>query len=115
MSNSNFSDVKIFPVQGNSVVVARGSVVIKDTVKVQFTVMNGSNGRFVSLPSEKSTKVDEQTGKAKYFPLVSLANRELQDELNRVVLAQLDGDKKPASSGKSATAGKTKSSDGIPF
>lgn len=113
MSNI-FSDVKIFPVQGNSVVLARGDVVVHKTVKVKFTVMNGSNGRFVSLPSEKGAKPDEN-GKTKYFPLVSLVNRELQDELNKVVLAALDGNSTSDSAPAGKPAGKKPAGDGIPF
>jgi DNA-binding cell septation regulator SpoVG len=112
MSNI-FSDVKIFPIQGNAKILARGEVVVHKTVKVKFTVLNGSNGRFVSLPSEKGAKPDEN-GKDKYWPLVSMVNRELQDELNKVVLAALDGNKE-----ESAPAGKPASKkpvgDGIPF
>lgn len=87
---TQFSEITLFPVGKESkVVIARGSVVVANTIKVKFTVMNGSNGRFVSLPAEKSDKVDEN-GKTRYFPNVSMVTRDLSDELNRLVLSKLD-------------------------
>lgn len=106
MSNT-FSEIKVFKVEGNKVVVARGSVLVSNTVIVNFTVMNGSNGRFVSLPAEKSDKVDEN-GKPKYFPHAKLKTRELNDELTRLVLEELDGK-------GSAPRTKASTGDGLPF
>lgn len=90
---SIFSDLKVYPVQTKqegSNLVARGSVVVNQMVRFQFSVMNGSKGRFVAMPSEKSNKIDEVTKKPKYFPIVSLTKEENRDELNRLVLAELD-------------------------
>jgi DNA-binding cell septation regulator SpoVG len=111
---SVFSDLKIFPINSSngSKLLARGSVVVSNAVRVNFSVLNGSQGRFVAMPSEKSNKVDEQ-GKTKYFPIVQLSSRELSDELNRLVLAELDGGK---STEKPKTSRSTSiSSDGMPF
>jgi DNA-binding cell septation regulator SpoVG len=115
MKMSIFSDLKIYPVKTveGSKLLARGSVVISNAVRVNFSVLNGSKGRFVALPSEKSNKVDEQ-GNIKYFPIVSIPNRELSDELNRLVLNQLDSD----TPSKTASTEKPKGAvakDGIPF
>lgn len=116
---SVFSDLKIFPVNtaSGSKLLARGSVVVGNSVRVNFSVMNGSKGRFVALPSEKSNKTDEQ-GNVKYFPIVSLSNKELSDELNRLVLTQLDGGPTAGtstSSKKTVTAAVTSTKDGLPF
>jgi DNA-binding cell septation regulator SpoVG len=117
MKMSVFSDLKIFPVNSNgSKLIARGSVVVSNTVRVNFSVLNGSKGRFVAMPSEKSNKTDEQ-GNTKYFPVVQLSSRELSDELNRLVLAELDGGSKSGEKSTSGSARKpaSKSGDGIPF
>jgi DNA-binding cell septation regulator SpoVG len=87
---SVFSDVKVMPVTGGKI-LARGSVVVGGACRVNFSVLNGANGKFVMLPSEKSDKVDEVTGKPKYFPHAQLISRELSDELTRLVLKTLDG------------------------
>lgn len=89
---SVFSDIKVTPLSGGSgKLVARGSVVVGGAVRVNFTVLDGANGKFVMLPSEKSDKVDEVTGKNKYFPHAQLLSRELGDELTRLVVSSLDG------------------------
>jgi DNA-binding cell septation regulator SpoVG len=104
---SVFSDLNVFPISNAGTLVARGNVTMNGAVKFQFTVRNGSKGRFVALPSEKSNKVDEDN-KPKYFPVISLVNKEQQEELNRLVLAQLDG-------GKTSEKKTTVPKDGIPF
>lgn len=116
-----FSDIKLFPLKlDNSNLLAKGSVVVNEVVRFNFSVMNGSKGRFVSMPSEKSNKVDDD-GKVKYFPIVSLLNKDMQDELNRLVLAQLDGEKPAAKPAPKATSsapntwGSKKKTEDIPF
>lgn len=108
---SIFSDLKLFTINSSngSKLIARGSVVVSNAVRVNFSVLNGSKGRFVAMPSEKSNKTDDQ-GNAKYFPVVQLSSRELSDELNRLVLAELDGEKSSTKTSTKRTAG-----DGIPF
>lgn len=114
---SSFSDLKVFPLNlDNSNLVAKGSVVVNNIVRFNFSVMNGSKGRFVSMPSEKSNKTDEN-GKTKYFPVVSLLSKDMQEELNRLVLAELDGTKVTSSKptyNKSVTGTKKKYDD-VPF
>src|SRR5687767_15163780 len=66
-------DAKIFPLNselrfGNSSVKARASLVIDDTLEIQnFRVMETNGELWVSLPSQKSSKPDEATGKFKYY------------------------------------------------
>jgi DNA-binding cell septation regulator SpoVG len=108
---SVFSDLNIFPVNSNgSKLIARGNVVVNNTVRVNFNVLNGSKGRFVAMPSEKSNKTDED-GNVKYFPVVSFKSRELSDELNRLVLERLDNGNQTTTNSKNTT----KYSDGLPF
>ncbi len=89
--SKTFSDIKVTPVNfPNSKLVARGTVVIQETVKVKFSVIEGTNGKFVALPQEKGNKPGPD-GKDQYFPIVSLASKELSEELNKLVLAELGG------------------------
>ena len=64
---------------------------------MNFSILEGSKGLFVTLPSEKSNKIDEATGKEKYFPIAQMVNRELSDELGTFVLAEFNNDSKPTS------------------
>lgn len=111
--SSKFSDIKIFRLenQSGSKLLARGSVVIGELVRVNFSILDGQNGKFVMLPSEKSNKVDETTGKPKYFALAQMVDKDLTAELNKVVLAEFE--KGGKSSSTSGTKKATK--DGIPF
>lgn len=113
---SVFSDLKVFPLTlDNSSLVAKGSVVMHNSVRFNFSVINGPTGRFVSMPSEKSNKTDEATGKVKYFPIVSVTNEEMKTELNRLVLAELDKDKAPAKSTSAKTSTYSKKTSTVPF
>lgn len=111
MSNQKFSEITFYPFEAksDSKLLARGSVIIGELVKVNFSVLEGSKGKFVTLPSEKSNKTDD-AGKIKYFPLAIMATRELSDELNVAVLAEFDkrGSAKPAT--KSGSTSKS-----VPF
>lgn len=71
-----FSDWKIFVLKtkvGN--LVANGKVTISQTVQISFTVVEGSNGVFASLPSRKSEKVGDN-GKPIYYPDVKILDPE---------------------------------------
>ena len=113
-----FSDLKIFPMNlEKSNLVAKGSVVIDNTVRINFSVINGPTGRFVSMPSEKSTKTDD-AGKVKYFPYISFVSRETSDELNRLVLTELDKGSAPAkatSGARPAAPAQVKRQANLPF
>lgn len=84
-----FSNVKWFPTE-HKTVVGRGSVTIHDTVRVNFSVLRGSNGEFVSLPREKATK-PEPDGSFKYFDQVTMVSKELKEQLNIFILDHVHG------------------------
>ena len=54
---------------------------------IKCRVMNGSNGKFVGLPQEKSTKDN------KYYPMCRFEDRLKSKEFTDIVLALIDGDK----------------------
>lgn len=110
---NKFSDIKIYRLETkpDSKLLARGSVVIADMVRVNFSILNGANGKFVMLPSEKSNQIDEQTKKNKYFPLAQMISRDLSDELNKAVLTEFEGGSKSSTN----TTKKKGIGDGLPF
>jgi len=86
-----FTDIKVTKLNlDNSKMKGRGEVTVAGTLKVRFTIVEGSNGLFVSLPREKGSKPGED-GKDQYFPQVSFLSRDTQDELNKQVLAAFEG------------------------
>lgn len=106
-----FSDIKTTKLTlENSKMKGRGSVVVSGVVKLNFNIIEGSNGLFVSLPREKGLKQDAE-GKDQYFPLVSMASRELSEQLNKAVLADFEGGSTP----KTAPAVAKPKGKAVPF
>lgn len=111
----SFSDIKIYPVQNNSVIKANGSFVYNDAVQISCSVVNGKNGLFVSLPREKYK--DKTSGEDKWANKVTFKTRELQDQLNEAVVAayrkQVGGGDTQGTSSEPAPQTKRKTT--IPF
>ena len=86
-----FSELKIYPTknQGTSKVIANGSFVYNNAVRLKFTIVDGSDGKFVSFPSEKGTKPDA-AGKFPYFPYIKFVDDEVKNSMQKFVLAGLD-------------------------
>ncbi len=81
----SFSDIKLYPVNGNSVIKANGSFVYNNVVRISCSVVLGKNGLFVSLPREKYT--DKTTKEEKWADKVFFTDKDVRDELNAVVVA----------------------------
>lgn len=70
---SVFSNWRVFPLKEKiGSLVANGKVTISETVDVSFTIVEGPKGLFATLPSKKSGKKDEKTGKDIYYPDVKI-------------------------------------------
>lgn len=82
MSDSIFSEVRVFPVD-NKKVMANGTVLVAGAVKVKLTLMQGSKGPFVTFPADKV----EKNGEVNYYPHVKLITKPAVQELNELVLA----------------------------
>ena len=82
-----FTDVELWRINGAGNLLARGTVVVANSIKVNFTFVRGANGNFVSLPQEKVTR----DGKTQYFAQVRPLSRELSEELNVVVNLAYNG------------------------
>jgi hypothetical protein len=108
-----FSDIKVFPNKSNHPVVkGNGSVLIGGLVEVRFTIMQGKNGIFASLPAEKGSKPDD-TGKIPYYPRVRIPNKDLYGEFQTLVCNEF---RKAMGQGDNSGAGEgDQSSDGLPF
>ena len=64
--------------------LANASITLDDAFVIRnLRVMNGSNGLFVSMPSQKGLDKD---GKEKYYDSAFPLNKELRGEINKVVL-----------------------------
>lgn len=101
---SVFTDWDIFPLKtqvGN--LVANGKVTICGTVRVSFTLMNGSKGIFAGLPSKKSDKPGDD-GKPIYYPDVKILDKATYDEFQEEAKAAYNTllNSAPAPKGKSA-------------
>lgn len=88
---SIFTKITVTPFKGNSEskLLARGVVTVGGVVDVHFTMMKGPKGPFAALPSEKSNKTDEKTGKVIYYPQVKITDDEVYGEFQKLALAEL--------------------------
>jgi DNA-binding cell septation regulator SpoVG len=78
-----FSDLQIRKVNGKTI-KASGTVVVANSVKVNFTVMEGSKGLFAKLPSHKGK--DDQ-GTDKWYDDVYITDEDVRKDFQREVLA----------------------------
>lgn len=96
MGRFNFS-VKVFELKNsNSSLKAFASITIEEVIEIKgFKVFDGRNGLFVSPPSTKATKPDEE-GKFPYWPDVIFhedtaeENRKgpVQEEIEKAILSE---------------------------
>lgn len=87
---SVFTDLKLFPVNSDKTkTVARGSVVYNASVRLNFNVVEGTKGKFVSFPAEKSSKPDAD-GKDRFFPYITMVDKELKEQFDKFVLDGLN-------------------------
>ena len=85
MSNV-FSNLKLNPLNKPAgKLLAGGEVLIGGVVAVRFNVLQGSKGVFASLPSRKTNKQDEKTGKDIYRAEVKIPDKALYEEFQSIV------------------------------
>ena len=116
MSNL-FSNVVVFPLKeqrGN--IVANGSVVVSDVVKLQFAVvLNKDEQPFVSFPSRKGKDAAQND---KWYPHTYITEKEASDELNALVVVKYNEFKNKDSSNVTSTEASATSEeyvDDLPF
>jgi DNA-binding cell septation regulator SpoVG len=110
---SIFSEVEVTPLDlKNKNMLGRGSFVVSEAVKVNFTYMNGSNGPFVSLPQDRVQK----DGETKYYPHAKLINKAAIEELNKLVAAKFEKEKGMGGSRRTDSTKKSEDvDDDLPF
>jgi len=81
MFNSDMIDeVKVYPQQSKKM-LARGTFVMGQALKVNFVYLDTAKGRFVALPQDKV----EKDGETKYYPHAKMINRDAIQDLNNKV------------------------------
>lgn len=81
---SQISDVEVYPLKKEHPKVrANGSFIYGGVVKVRYTLMNGSNGLFVSLPGRKGKDAE---GKDKWYSDVYVLDETVRKELQTTVI-----------------------------
>lgn len=78
------TEVRLNP-SGHETVKANGTFTIGGSIAVRFTIINGRNGLFVSLPRQESKKE-----KGKWFDDVFPINKDARTELNNILLAEYE-------------------------
>lgn len=77
----SISDVRVFPVKGESKIVAIASVVYYEMALKKIKVVSGKNGLFIGFPAVKG-KNDSYDDV--YFPL----NKELRIKISEAIIAE---------------------------
>lgn len=79
------TDIKVFPVKGASKFKANGVFTIAGGISINFKVIEGSKGNFVSFPQESYE--DKNTKEKKYKNLVNFASDEDRNDVSSRLLA----------------------------
>ena len=106
--------MKITPVKFDSKSLkANGECIANGTVWFRFTVIQGKNGIFASLPQRKGTKPGDD-GNIPYYPEMRIPDESLYQEFQQAVRQEYQ---KVVTSGGQATAGEGSQDkvDQIPF
>ena len=110
----SFTDIKLYPVNGNSAIKANGSFVYNEAVRISCTVVQGKNGLFVSLPREKYK--DKTTQEEKWADKVFFTDETTRKQLNDVVVSAYQGQTGGVSQGSSPEpTSQVKKKSSIPF
>jgi DNA-binding cell septation regulator SpoVG len=106
------SDIKIWPVNGNRVILANGSFLLEKAVQVKFSVIKGPKGPFVGFPG----KTVEKDGKKTFYADVSVVDKAFSNELTSAVMkAYNDKTGNKFSQGDSPEPTSQTADDEVPF
>lgn len=115
MSTELFTNIKLFPLKKeHPSILANGSVLVKGTVQVNFTVKKGKNGVFASLPGHMGkAKAEDGTVTDKWYNDVFLPDENVRIEFQKFVISAYDSSK----GGQSAAGEQNQApvNDGVPF
>lgn len=85
----DFTNIRLFKVKGTTL-KANGYVTINNVIEVKITIIEGKNGVFVSMPSEKFTNKEGRTSYARLVKFVGENAESLQNQLAAAVLEEFN-------------------------
>ena len=102
---SNFTDITIRPINKGTL-LAGGQMVYNGVMEIDFTVIQGGKGKFVSLPRRSY----EKDGETKWANQVYITDEDLRKEMQETVMAAYN-----AAEGGAENENQDAANDGIPF
>lgn|SRR5574343_325948 len=90
--SEHFTNIKVFKARPGAPasVKGNGTVVVGGVMEVNFTIFQGKNGLYVSLPAKKGNKEDPETGKVPWYPEVKIPDDEVRETFQQEVLAAFE-------------------------
>lgn len=108
-----FTNFKIWPAKDTKGAIrARGRVTVSDAVNINFSIMQGQNGLFVSLPSHKGKDKD---GKDKWYPDVFIEDKAVFQDLTTKAVAAYEAAGSSLNQGEAPGPTSQDTGDNIPF
>lgn len=113
---SKYSQIQVFPIETAGKIVARGSFVVAESVKVNFNLVNGAKGFFVALPQEKDRKgKKDEDGRDVYYPLARFVDKETSQEVTDLIVPLYESKVGEKPSSQQAPAQAQAQMDDLPF
>ena len=116
-TNFTVTDIKIFPSSnGTGNIKAYGNAIISGIVKVQFSVVSGTNGLFVQLPTNRKevvSKDDSSVKEVKFYPQVIITDKDNYKQFTSEVVKKFE-EGIPGQPQK-VEENKPEETDGLPF
>lgn len=110
MSTNVISNIKIRPVQNNSLVKANVEFEVAGMFRIHATIMENDKGTWVSYPGHKYQ--DKATSKEEWFKDVDTLSKEVTQQMKDMILAEYN---KVLAGGSKATSATSKPKNQSPF
>lgn len=86
------TSVRVYPVNGTSNIVANASITIDDAIVIYCKVIEGKNGKFLSMPNHS---YEDENGERVYKDDVYFLSKELMLDVLDKILDELEKEEKP--------------------
>ena len=86
------TSVRVYPVTGTSNIVANASITIDDAIVIYCKVIEGKNGKFLSLPNHS---YENEDGERVYKDDVYFLSKEIMNDVLDMILDELEKAEKP--------------------
>lgn len=114
--SDKYSNFEFWPIKsakaGN--LLANARVLVHGLLRVKFSIINGKNGPFAQLPSDKVEDKSKPNGFA-YYPYVSWPERADYDEFQKLAAAEYQKSIGEQGDNSNAGEGSQDTDDGVPF